>query len=281
MCRSRADFATDRSRPGIAKWVAAELDGDACATPRRSGMLGCMTCALDATFGGLVATLPESFDGDTDEFVFTRDVLPQPTPVMATDRLVIRAGEHEYNGCHTEDMLDFYFAGNASPRALGVLVLAVLFHPDPETVEVQLTNPRSDIRRLRLRYTHSPGGGAEYFATPTFFRYRPSEVRRHVEPWVHLLHRSDLPELCLTTESELGQITAAEAELEPRDTVVGFGREAAMLFIAALLLDFGIDQDQREIDLESDAGFGGVGPSSAEMRLWLPGSAAWSEEDFA
>jgi hypothetical protein len=239
-----------------------------------------MGCDLGTTFGELVATLPDAIDGD-DSFVFTRAVLPPPAPVMVTDRLFITAGQHEYNGCHIEDGLDCHFASNATVRALGVLTLAVLFHPDPKTVELQLTNPRSDVRRLRIRYSHSPDPGVEFFATPAFFRYWPIQVQRHVESWRRSLHRSDRPNLCLTTESELGQVSGLHGDSEPRDTVVGFGGDRAMVFMAGLFLDVGIDQEEREVDLESDAGFGGVGPCSAEMRLWLPGSDYWSEGNFA
>ena len=61
--------------------------------------------------------------------------------------------------------------------------------------------------------------------------------------------------------------------------IVGFGSLQATVELAALLLDLSRpDPGTDEVDLEGEAGFGGVAPASAELKLILPASFAWSAE---
>ena len=49
---------------------------------------------------------------------------------------------------------------------------------------------------------------------------------------------------------------------------------------AELLLDVGLEVTNDELYLGSNAGFGGLAPLSAEVRLVLPGSGIWWEGYF-
>jgi hypothetical protein len=238
-------------------------------------MLCRVTCDLDRIFGPPVGLLPTVLDPD-EAFTFTREALPVPPEVLNTDRLVIRRGIHEYVGCHREDLLYVLFADRATARRLGVLVLAVLLHPDPATVEIQLTSEHSHIKQLRVRYEHADPS-IRYFATPSVFRYWPSEVRRHLRPPPYP-DPHDLPELRLTSSDELGP---PDQKWDERDTVVGFGRERGTVSFAEMLLDLGLDANTNELYLESNAGWGGLAPLSAEASLVLPGSDVWWDGYFA
>jgi hypothetical protein len=69
---------------------------------------------------------------------------------------------------------------------------------------------------------------------------------------------------------------AHDHERPRRDTVFGFGSLAGTVRLAELMLDASRpDSAENEIDLEGDAGFRGVAPASAELKLILPGSVAW------
>ena len=234
-----------------------------------------MTCDLGRLFGRSAGLLPSTLDPE-DAFTFTRECLPAPPEILETDRLLTRRGIAVYNGCHREDLLYMVFADRATARRLGVLVLAVLFHPDPATVEIRLTSEHSDVKQSRVRYDHA-NPSTRYFAAPAVFRYWPSELGRHRSPSPNT-DPHDLPELRLTTPDELGP---SDREWDERDTVVGFGNERATVSFAELLLDVGLEVNTNELYLESNAGWGGLAPLSAEVRLVVPGSDIWWEGYFA
>jgi hypothetical protein len=108
---------------------------------------------------------------------------------------------------------------------------------------------------------------------PTLVNYELGMAERHPTP---LPQPEDQPHLELTDADE-----ADWADSAKRDTVVGFGNDRAVAWLADMLIDVGShDSGVVEVDLESFAGFGGVGPGSAELRIWLPGSDFWRAGDF-
>lgn len=224
-----------------------------------------VTCDLERLFGSPAGLLPTNLDPE-DAFTFTRERLPAPPEILETDRLLIRRSISVYGGCHREDLIYMVFADRATARRLGVLVLAVLFHPDPATVEIRLISEHSDVKQLRIRYDHA--SSTRYFATPAVFRYWPSEVRRQ-QSSASTAEEHDLPELRLTTPDELGP---PDREWDERDTVVGFGNERATVSFAELLLYVGLEVNTNEVYLESNAGFGGL--ASAPQRR-SPSGSPW------
>ncbi len=74
--------------------------------------------------------------------------LTPSTAHASCDRpLYIEKGVHDYNGYFRADIVLFH-AHKATYRQLGLLILAVVFHTLPETVEIELTHPASAIKRL-------------------------------------------------------------------------------------------------------------------------------------
>lgn len=234
-----------------------------------------MTCDLEGYFGELGRSLPQDPAEDVS-FVLTAENVPACPALIRSDQVVARGAGHDYGGL-VVDVVDLVFAGRATCRQLGLLVLSSLFHPAPETIELELTNPTSEIRRLRVRFARpNPETALDYWATPTGLRYVPGQAERHpTPPWV----TEHLPEIQLTDQEEVESRLGFNAT---RDTVVGFGDDRATAWIAELLIDAGCEKSEVvEVDLESFAGFGGVGRQSAELRLWLPGSDFWDARDFA
>ena len=228
-------------------------------------MLHCMTdCDLALLYGKLVERLPIS--PDDDPFVFSVGTLPRPTRTLASDRLVIRKGVRNWNGCYRSDLLDL-LVRPATLRQLGVLTLAVLFHAEPAASEILLTHPESQIRRFRIRYEHmSPEAVRGYWAVPSAFEYWASDPF----PLIGINARPERPGLRLTDDEEQGD------DWEARDTVVGFGEQAATVAMAQLMLDAAVfPYPRREYQLEGPAGNDVLEPLSADLRIVLPGSQLW------
>ena len=62
-----------------------------------------------------------------------------------------------------------------------------------------------------------------------------------------------------------------------RDTVFVESSSEGTVRLAELLLNAGCSWNRvREFELEGDAGFRGVAPLSAELRIALPGSLLWN-----
>jgi hypothetical protein len=82
-----------------------------------------------------------------------------------------------------------------------------------------------------------------------------------------------LPLLALSNEAEC---MVSDDEWRQRDTVFIESTTAGTVRLAELLLNASCPWNKvREYELEGDAGFRGVAPMSAELRLLLPGSDHW------
>ena len=72
-----------------------------------------------------------------------------------------------------------------------------------------------------------------------------------------------------------------DEDWKERDTVRIHGSDTGLVAFAELLLNFSVSHnEQDEIQLEGESGFRGVGISSAEVQLFLPGHLAWTEEHW-
>ena len=230
-----------------------------------------MADELTDLFGHLAAELPHSYDANGDSVTMSAKTLPQPPETLTADSLWMRrVGFHSYN--------DFPIPGvdlcidKPSCRNLGLLIFAVLFHPQPTTVEVRLTHPSSQIKKLRVRYEHPGDQTIGLGQTPTQFTYYSDEVSRH--PWVrgHTWQEPDpsrLPHVEITTEAE-GFVNWEPTQM---DTVIGFGNAQGSALLAELLLNASLDSNEtHEFNLEGEPGYRGVAAASAELNIFLPGS---------
>jgi hypothetical protein len=224
---------------------------------------------LHQAFAGLRAAVP---DGPPDEadFLFKHDNLPVPPPQLSSGRLHFRKIARDYNGWHRVDSLALYMDEQAC-KDLGLFLLACAFH-EPEHSVLELSSAWSEVQRVVYRAQwpeDDPPLGL--VVRPVTFRYVPSVTKKH--PWLHEKQLSDLPLLALSNETESVQ---SDEEWRLRDTVFIESSTAGTVRLAELLLNAGCSWNQvREYELEGEAGFRGVAPMSAELRLLLPGSDHW------
>lgn len=224
---------------------------------------------LHQLFAELRASVP---DGPPDEadFLFKHENLPMLPPQLRSDRIHFRKIARDYNGWHRVDHLALY-VNEQTCRDLGLFLLACAFH-EPEHCVLELGSAWSEVRRVVYRAQwpedDPPVGLVQRAAT---FRYFPSVTKKH--PWLNERELSSLPLLALSNETEC---VVSDEEWRQRDTVFIESTTAGTVRLAELLLNAGCSWNKvREYELEGDAGFRGVAPMSAELRLLLPGSDHW------
>src|SRR5207248_6621048 len=93
-------------------------------------------------------------------------------------------------------------------------------------------------------------------------------------PWMYDCCTHDLPLLALSNEEDC--VGPTEEDWRARDTVRVWASSPGILRFAELLLNAGCSWNPvRDYSLEGDAGYRGVAPMSAELRIFLPGSDGW------
>jgi hypothetical protein len=205
-----------------------------------------------------------------DEVLFlalTPDNLPIPPELLVTDSICISPHLHSY--CSPVDAVSIE-ADKAILGKLGLLLFSTVLYFRQSRVTLNLTHPRSTIRRLVIdpvwgRTERMPG----LHLKATQFNYWPSVAAKH--PWYpHNGNPWELPILYLTNERDLFQ---THKDLDDRDIAVGFGNVHGTCSFAELLLNASRPSSkQLEFALECEIGFRGVGPGSAEITIHLPGS---------
>jgi hypothetical protein len=188
-------------------------------------------------------------------------------------------GFHEYESWAFRADSIHVHAHKPTYRLLGLLIMAVVFHGEPDEVQIELTHPASTIKLLivespyRAPYGMVPG----YNTRPYVFNYWPSTTTRF--PWPPPVDPSKLP--CFYLTNRENNIGPTEQDRANRDTVRGFGTDEGSVRLAELLLNASQpDNPVDEYDLEGDGGWRGVGYLSAEARFWLPGSAGWDPDQW-
>jgi hypothetical protein len=107
---------------------------------------------------------------------------------------------------------------------------------------------------------------------PFAFRYSPAEEEQH--PWLYECCTHDLPMLALSNADDC--VGPTEDQWRERDSVWICSSIPGTFRLAELLLNAGCSWNRvREYALEGDAGYRGVAPMSAELRIFLPGSDGW------
>ncbi len=219
-------------------------------------------------YGDLLSALPHQTDdddllstnGELTLFLLNAEVVAQPPAVLTSDAIHVHRGVHDWMG-YKVDRFQFCFDKPAC-RALGLLILGVVFHPEPEEVEVHLTDPASDMKILRVEYRHPVPGDTScaFWREPRYLQYMPF---RPVAPNPF----SDTPPSALP-------VLRLDMCDEDEQSVVGFGDDLGAVNLAVLLLALGqSDNIFNEFHLEGEVAYGGrgVGVASAELVLRLPG----------
>jgi hypothetical protein len=230
---------------------------------------------LHSIFGEVARSVPDGPPGEPD-FVFRAESLPVPPPVFSSDRIFIRKINHDYNSWYRADRLMIFLESHVS-RELAIFLLACVFH-EPERTVLELPQTRSDIRRIIYRSVkHEPDDPPVGLSLrPVTFRYFPSVTEKH--PWLKESEAHNLPLLAL---SDADGLAYTDAEWQGRDTVFIESLYSGTVRLAELLLNAGCSwNDVREYELEGDAGFRGVAPTSAELHIILPGSVPWVSHPY-
>jgi hypothetical protein len=225
---------------------------------------------LGGVFGELARVVPDGPVGEAD-FVFDQRVLPVPPREISCERIVARKVHHDYNGWYRADVVLLFIEPDVS-RQLGLFLLACAFH-EPESATLGLPSG-PDIRRIVYRRPDGVSGSVPVGLrqSPSTFRYVPEVVSKH--PWTQETNLHSLPLLAL---SSLDENPTSVQDWEARDTVFVASSTEGTVRFAELLLNAGCSWNVvREFELEGDAGFRGVAPLSAELRIALPGSPLWS-----
>lgn len=223
---------------------------------------------LARIFGDLTRSVPDA--KDEADFLFDRNVLPVPSTKMATPRVVFRKSNHDYSAWYRADSLTMFLDPGAA-RELGVFLLSCAFHqPDFVTLELPVNSHiRNLVYRSPLHGLPEPPVGLREI--PATFRYLARHVAKH--PWLDVSDVRSLPLLALTN---LDEFIITDQQREARDTVFVESSTAGTVRLAELLLNAGCSWNTvREFQLEGEAGFRGVAPLSAELRIVLPGSDLW------
>jgi hypothetical protein len=229
-----------------------------------------MACDLDRLFSSIRRALPQAED---QCFTIRAGVVPEPSPEMRTDRIVIEKSYSNYNSVFRRDRL-FFHADKASYCNLALLTAAVLFRFEGQSVTLHLDHPASNIRRLVVRPNRPDLDAAGYQTAPLVLNYYPEAADKHPWAFPHI-DPYTLPAFLLTNTEEM---LRSEAEWERRDVVIGFGRDAATARLVELLFNMSREASTtNEVELEGEGGFRGVAPFSCDATFLLPGAFGWTE----
>ena len=217
-------------------------------------------------FQALAKQLPASERHQPEYVALTKENLPQSSDRYSTEKICITTVLHFYNQFPVDVV--WIEVDRDTLCCLGLLILSVQLHSSPTRVEFALNHPRSTIKHLVIeREPIHHGDSIGLVLQPERFNYYPQQPTRH--PWLnHDIHPAELPTLCLATK---GRELSSLADLATRDTAIGFGSVTASCLFAELLLNLSRPScNILEVALESELGFRGVGPGSAEVNIYLP-----------
>jgi hypothetical protein len=234
-----------------------------------------MACDLDRIYGALSREVPTR---EGDQFAFSTANLPQAPGDLETDQLLIRKGIHWYDG-YASARVDFltFEARKPTYRCLALALLAKIFHAEPKTVRMRLTQPASDVREIVLDY-QQPRDGLTWVSS---YETRPYRFAYHPEPLAaYPIAQAGNPEIAMPCFNLTNQqdMVSDDAAWLARDVVRCAGTDSGHVRLAQVLLDLARAEEPRdEVTLESEHGNGGVARGSAEARFVLPGSLSWSD----
>jgi len=233
---------------------------------------------LEDEFSKLLARVP-SDPVDEAFFAFCADNIAPAPATLTTSNLLVGVGSHQYSDSCWIDLIEMRM-GRTTARSLGCLILTVLLSTEQSGTELILERDDSPIRRILLDFAdpaHATGHPGLAFQ-PLRYGYYPGEPTRYPGKGRSDWRGLDSPWFEVTNRSRC--VSDFEGR-KTRDTVVMAGSATGIASFAELCLDAGrLNCEEHEFVLECpSAGFGGVAPTSAEIRLLLPGALAWALGD--
>lgn len=239
---------------------------------------------LSDVYGELASLLPKRED---EEIVLSRDNVPEPPGKVVTTRFWFRRPGFKFYDNYPVPRTDLCIDQEGC-ALLALLILARVFYPEPEAIDVHLTHHDMQLDLLRLRVSDD---WPEYRRIPESFTYVAeslSSQNTDESGGSHILHPlwtehaippTELPMVEITTRDELG---TADRRPWPDgyDTVVAFGSDRASVRMAELLLDLSLeDHIIDEVQFWSLFYYRSVAVGSAELVIWLPSGLGFIDED--
>jgi hypothetical protein len=216
-----------------------------------------MNCDLHTSFADTRASLAKDAHA---RFVVSASTFSECPQSLETGRLVLTKSTHEYGSGYRVDVVKFQ-ATRDTFQELGLLILAVVFHPGSHRSRIMLSHPRSTIKNLVVSYSGLTARASGHKTKPDHFAFSPSGIERH--PWSWGGQQWELYSMPTFALTNMKEFVASEADWAARDTVMGFGNDDANVRLADLLLNLGYSSET-EVVLEGEGGFRGVGINSAE-----------------
>ncbi len=231
---------------------------------------------LEEIYGAPAKALPIREDDQEHATVFTVGSVPKPPAELVTDGVTLFRGRMIYSTAVLVDRA-YLFAWPVRYQQLGLLCLGVLFHQDVDSVDIHLTDPRTELRTIRIRYEwpRPDRYSSEYSPYPTTYNVAPVALQHWIRAYEQDLLVFDAdsrPSMTLTNVAEDWDYGTHE----PKTHLVGFSEDQGgygLATIAELFLNLGSPQQRPQFELEMPGALGpegGVAHLSAELRVHLP-----------
>ena len=178
-------------------------------------------------------------------------------------------------GYFRADLVDV-FASREIYEALGLALISMLLHGAPESAEIDLLHPVSDIRALRIGAPVQRFENVGSAVGASSVEFKPLD---RLDGLSHFgtLAENEKPRFLLCHPDQQTDLDRSWAE---RDYVELESSQDGLLLLTASLLRFArAEQVESELNLRAPPAYGHcLGAGSSIMRFWLPGSFAWEDE---
>ena len=237
------------------------------------GVTDIRPCELERRFGAVADQLPVERG---DVYRFDAAGVPAAPPRLSTPAIRVRLG---YSGSFVQrprlrDARSPIHRGDqACVPAVGILILAGLFHAADEPTVVHLNHSDSAIRDIRVGgrplIARDPRG---YVTSPHSFEYSPGDSQRY--PWPGAIDEAPTDVEAAAFEQIFVDGVRWEADIQEQ-----LSQANAVPFVpdAHDLRPFKVHTSAGEPEAgEVSISARGVGRSSLDVTLWLPGSIGYN-----
>ena len=223
---------------------------------------------LSAYFANILAAIPDTQHSEPQFYRFCAETVQVPAEALTTSDLCATIRYHHYDNFPMPAVV--IEADKDTLGALGILIFASMFGQCKGPLVVLLRHPRTKIRKICVGNSYSSSESLPGLCSvPTHFNYYPDVPDKH--PWFPYYQDGlGLPHIGLGDDSDA---FPSDPDVRSRDVLFGFGSSEGSSKLAELLLNASRPSNtQLEFELECDAGFRGVAPTSVELQIHLPGS---------
>ena len=206
---------------------------------------------------------------------FRREEVPRLPARLSWEAVVMKKKYWTYEHYFRADLVDV-FSSREDYEAFGLALTSMLLHGVPESVDIDLLHPMSDIRSLRIRapaQRFEDIGSAVGISTIDFKPLGALDVLSYFG----VLAEKEKPRFLLCHPSLQAALARSWSE---RDHIALESSQDGLLLLTASLLRFAREEQvESELNLRPPPAYDDcLGAGSSIVRFWLPGSVAWREE---